>query len=888
MSARVLNLKPLANRAYPGDTLIKHMSRLSRRSLVCRLILALAVTTLLHAQAPTPPLYQNPDLPPEQRAADLVSHMTLEEKAGQMQNTAPAIPRLGIPAYDWWNEALHGVARAGLATVFPQAIGLASTFDAPLLHNIAAIISTEARAKYNDAIAHGNHGRYYGLTFWSPNINIFRDPRWGRGQETYGEDPYLTGRLAIAFITGLQGDDPHYFKVIATAKHYAVHSGPEPSRHEFNVDPSRTDLEQTYLPAFRAAVVEGKADSVMCAYNSVDGIPACANADLLTKQLRQDWGFQGYIVSDCGAIGDISGGHHYKKTLAEASAVAVLAGTDLSCGTEYRTLPEAVQQGLIKESDIDRALIRLFTARFRLGMFDPPERVPFSSIGLDQLDSPAHRQAALDAARESLVLLKNNGVLPFGPNVHNIAVIGPGANDPDAMLGNYNGFPSHIVTPLEGIEAQFGDAVHFAQGSMYTTQSSALVPPSVLTDPEGHTGLYAEYFTTADLSGPAAVHRTEPQVYFLRDMHDPALVQALPAEAFSARWTGNLKVARSGAYQLGFLRLRCGDCKGTDAARLYVGDNLVAEDKVPTRWNPRPTQGTISLEAGRTYPVRLEYSQHGGAGGIELIWTPPADALLDEAAEVTRASDAAVVFVGLNSDLEGEEMHNNIPGFLGGDRTSISLPEPQQKLLTALEATGKPLVVVLMSGSAVELNDAQQHASAILAAWYGGQSGGVAVARALAGLDNPAGRLPVTFYHSLNQLPPFDDYSMKGRTYRYLSSDPLYPFGYGLSYSMFSYSVLKIRRTSRGSIEASAMVTNHSGRAGDEVAQLYVSGPQGPDAPYRELKGFERLHLAPGETRTVTFMIQARELPRGHLRISIGGGQPLPEFPGIAYVEGML
>ncbi len=844
---------------------------------------------LVRGQQADAPLYKNPDAPAERRAADLVSRMTLDEKAAQMQNAAPAIERLGVPAYDWWNEALHGVARAGLATVFPQAIGMAAAFDAPLLHRIAGMISTEARAKYNDAIREGNHGRYFGLTFWSPNINIFRDPRWGRGQETYGEDPYLTARLGVAFIAGLQGDDPKYLKVVATAKHFAVHSGPEPSRHQFDVRPGAADLDETYLAAFRAAVVEGKAASVMCAYNSVDGVPACANADLLARRLRGEWGFAGYVVSDCGAVGDISGGHRYKSTLAEADAAAVLAGTDLDCGTEYRMLPQAVRAGLLKETDLDRALVRLFTARFRLGMFDPPERVPFSSIGMREVDSPAHRQAALDAARESIVLLKNNGVLPLA-HVQSIAVLGPGANDPDTLLGNYNGIPSRIVTPLEGIQREFDGkaAVRFAQGSLYTDESSALVPPTVLSGPDGRPGLVAEYFATPDLTGPAVVRRAERQVYFRWDMRDAAVVSRVSRPAFSVRWTGTLKVARAGMYRVGFERLRCGECKGSDTARLWIDGRLAAEDAIATRWNPRPTEAPVTLEAGKAYAIRLEYRQQGGAAGIEMVWSPPAGALLDEAGEAARASDAAVVFAGLNAGLEGEEMKNDIPGFRGGDRTTIALPEPQRKLIETVAAAGKPMVVVLMSGSAVELNEASETAAAIVAAWYGGEAGGTAVARALSGKDNPAGRLPVTFYRSLDQLPPFDDYSMAGRTYRFLRSDPLYPFGYGLSYSKFKYSALALRREPDGAVHASAMVTNESDRAGDEVVQVYLAGPRAKDAPVRELKGFERMHLEAGETRTVEFTIPAREAPRGALKISVGGGQPLVKWTGEAFVEGSL
>ncbi|MDE3168006.1 MAG: glycoside hydrolase family 3 C-terminal domain-containing protein, partial [Acidobacteriota bacterium] len=511
-------------------------------------LLAIAAVAL----AQTPADYLNPGIPVERRAADLVSRMTLEEKVLQMQNTAPAIPRLNIPAYDWWNEALHGVARAGEATVFPQAIGLAATWDTALMHRVADIISTEARAKYHEAIRNGEHGRYQGLTFWSPNINIFRDPRWGRGQETYGEDPYLTGRMAVAFIQGMQGTDRRYFKVIATAKHFAVHSGPESTRHQFDVHPSERDLLDTYLPAFQAAIVEGKADSVMCAYNSVDGIPACANTMLLEQYLKGSWGFQGYVVSDCGAIYDIFHGHNYKPTAAEASALAVKAGTDLTCGTEYRSLVQAVESGLITEAEINRSLERLFVARFKLGMFDPPERVAYSKIPISENDSEEHRQAALDAARESIVLLKNDsGALPLQASVKKIAVIGPSADDPEALLGNYNGFSKRHVAPLEGMERQFGGsaAIRYSLGATYTSVSPALIPAAALTPPsrEGH-GVLAEYFDNEQMQGAAKFQRVEPRPLIYTGFTDPAVAAVFQKAPYYVRWTGTLRPPVSGNY----------------------------------------------------------------------------------------------------------------------------------------------------------------------------------------------------------------------------------------------------------------------------------------------------------------------------------------------------
>jgi beta-glucosidase len=800
----------------------------------------------------------------EQRAADLVSRMTLEEKVLQMQNSAPALPRLGIPAYDWWNEALHGVARAGQATVFPQAIGLAATWDTDLMYRVATTISTEARAKYYEAIRNNDHSRYHGLTFWSPNINIFRDPRWGRGQETYGEDPYLTGRLAVAFIRGMQGDDPHYFKVIATAKHYAVHSGPEPSRHQFDVQPSERDLNETYLPAFRASIVEGKADSVMCAYNRVDGVPACASTDLLQKRLRGEWGFQGYVVSDCGAIADIYRGHKYKPNAAEASAVAVKAGTDLTCGNEYRALVDAVKAGQITEAEINRSLERLFVARFKLGMFDPPERVPFSKIPYSENDSPAHRQIALEAARKSIVLLKNeHQTLPLKASARKIAVVGPSADDPEALLGNYNGFSSKHVVPLEGVQRQFvGQAeVRYALGATYTTQSPVLLPS---------TNFQAEYFPNADLQGQATISRIEPRPY-LGGLPDPA-VAALP-RPFSVRWTGTIHPPVTGEYAF-VLR---------GAVKIFLDDKDLADPSAPAPGRGRPIQLRTQLDASHAYRLRVEYRSSTQGPPMQVGWIPPAGPLLAEAVDAVKSSDVALVFVGLNPSLEGEEMQVSVPGFLGGDRTNIEIPEPQEKLIEAAIATGKPVVVVLTSGSALGANYAAAHAAAVLEAWYAGEEAGTAIAETLAGVNNPAGRLPVTFYRSVEQLPPFEDYAMNGRTYRYFKGDALYGFGFGLSYSRFRYSALKTQRTPKGAL-LSVKVKNESSSEGDEVVQLYVEGAGGPDDPIRRLRAFQRIHLRAGETRDVEFAL-AGPLPKAKVHISVGGGQPTAQVP---HAEGVL
>ena len=831
--------------------------------------------------------YQDPSLSPEKRAADLVSRMTLQEKVLQMQNSAPAIPRLGVGVYNYWNEALHGVAQ-GRATVFPEPVGLGSSFDPDLVHRMADAISTEARAKYNEAQRHdpvpevppGNSpGRIAWLTYWSPNVNIFRDPRWGRGQETYGEDPYLTSRMGVAFVTGLQGDDPHYLKVVATPKHYAVHSGPEPLRHTFDAKPTEYDMVNTYLPAFKAAIMEGKADSIMCVYNSVDGVPGCASTDLLEKRLREQWGFKGFVVSDCGAVGDIYRSHKYVATQGAASVAAVKAGTDLTCGGEYVSLVDEVKAGTITGAEITRAAERVLEARFRLGMFDPPEQVPFNKIPYSENDSAAHRKLALQAERESIVLLKNqDGFLPLKSSVKKIAVVGPSANDPIGLLGNYNGISSRQVTPLEGITKQFAKAkIEYALGATYTATTQALVDANVLTPPDGKgQGLLAEYFDNAEFKGEPKLRRVEPRVYYDANMEEAAVVAAVNGNKYSIRWTGSLVPPATGSY---VISARTGTWNRAGKITLFLDDKEVnprgpvaarqaglgpGQGQGPFRSAPPPVQ----LEGGRKYTVRIEYTQNGAGGGAEFNWIPPMAAMIDEAEKVVKDSDVALVFVGLNGSQEGE----------GHDRSDISLPEPQESLVNAMIATGKPVVVVLTSGSAVAVNSSAAGAKALLSAWYGGEEAGTAIAETLAGVNNPAGRLDVTFYKGMDQLPEFTDYSMKNRTYRYFKGEPLYPFGYGLSYSSFVYSGLSAKRTAGGA-EIGAMVKNTSSREGDEVVQLYLGGGDGDDAPVRSLRGFQRIHLRAGESRKVAFTVAAEDLPKATVEVSVGGGQPVGTTP---------
>jgi beta-glucosidase len=846
------------------------------QSLFCAL--CLLVSPLANAGGQTPPPYKDPSLPIDRRVEDLVSRMTLEEKVAQMMNAAPAIPRLGIPEYDWWNEALHGVAFSGTATVFPQAVGLGATFNPQLVGRVAEVISTEARAKYHEAQRRDNRARFHGLTFWSPNINIFRDPRWGRGQETYGEDPYLTSRLGVAFVKGLQGDDPKYLKTVATPKHYAVHSGPEPERHRFDAAATERDMRETYLPAFRATVTEGRAVSVMCAYNRVNGEPACASTHLLGDILRGDWGFTGYVVSDCGAIDDIFRRHNFVKTPEEASAVAVKRGTDLECGDIYRALVSAVKQGQISEGEIDTAVKRLFVARFRLGMFDPPELVKYAQIPFSENDSPAHRRLALEAARESIVLLKNErNTLPLRKDLKSIAVIGPNADDRQVLLGNYNGQPSRATTPLEGIRQHVSPQtkVLYAQGTPLMEYSGVPVPPSALR------GLKAEFFANRKLEGTPVLTRDEEAVNFDWGMNGPA--PDVPADDFSARWTGKLVPNVSGKYRLG--------ATADDGLRVYLDGKLIVEDW--TEHAPTTRTGEVTLEAGRSYDLKFEYFE-GRIGAVaKLVWQPPArqasGSPYAEALDVAKQADAVVLVLGISAQLEGEEMNVTEPGFAGGDRTDINLPARQQALLEAVAATGKPVVVVLLNGSALAVNWAQEHTAAIVEAWYPGEEGGAAVADVLFGDYNPAGRLPVTFYKSVEQLPPFESYGMEGRTYRYFKGDPLYPFGFGLSYTRFRYDDLRLSATKVNAGEGltvSAEVRNTGGREGDEVTQVYLSHVAASvPVPLRSLAGVSRLSLKPGESRRVSFTITPEQLSviddrgrrvvePGEFLITVGGKQP--------------
>jgi len=863
------------------------------------LLSLLPAATPLWSQQSAEPIYKDTTRTFDERARDLVSRMTLEEKVSQLGHTSDAVARLGIPAYNWWNEGLHGVARAGIATVFPQAIGLAATFDEQLIHADAEAISTEFRAKYNAARGpDGSTDWYKGLTVWSPNINIFRDPRWGRGQETYGEDPFLTSRLGIAFVKGLQGDDHRYLKTVATPKHFAVHSGPEATRHEVDVTVSKHDLVDTYLPAFRATVVDGQAASVMCAYNAINGQPACVSNLLLGDYLRGDWKFDGAVVTDCGAGADISEHHHFKPTMEEGVSAALKAGTDLFCEPpqdpvhkERIAVLNAVHQGILSEADVDRAVTRLITLRFRLGMFDPPSMVPWSSLGTSANDTPAHRRLALQTARESIVLLKNqNHLLPLKKTYPRIAVIGPNADSHDALEGNYNGTPSAPVTILAGIRHRFANSkIDYVQGIGLTGTAVRPVSPAALYTTAAKTvhGLQAEYFDNRDLQGEPVLRRIDANVNFTWAFNG---VSPQLKKNYSVRWTGVLVPTETFDYVLGFT--------GQDGYRLWLDDQLLVEDWTTHR--PSTTiLAPIHLEKNHTYALRIEYFQTIRSAEAKLVWGVPGqeENLAEQAA---RRSDLVIMVLGLSARIEGEEMKVKADGFSGGDRTSLDLPRPQEELLERVSALGKPVVLVLTSGSALSVAWADQHLPAILQAWYPGESGGVALAEVLAGDISPSGRLPVTFYQSADQLPPLDDYSMSKRTYRYFDGQVLYPFGYGLSYSAFQYSnprVAEMDTSGEQNESVTVDVANTGTMAADEVVQLYLTHEGVAGAPIRELKGFRRVHLSRGQRRSVRFTLDQRDLSSvdqtgqrrvipGDVKVWIGGGQPVPTS-GLATPQGI-
>ena len=825
---------------------MKQKTRLNRKVLLTiGLFIGCAFTS--EAQQPS---YKNPQLTAEQRADDLLGRLTLEEKVQLMMDTSPAIERLQIPQFQWWNEALHGVGRNGYATVFPITMAMAASWDDALLHRIFTAVSDEARVKAQQAKKSGNIRRYQSLSFWTPNINIFRDPRWGRGQETYGEDPFLTSKMGLAVVRGLQGYSydgkplGDYMKLLACAKHFAVHSGPEWNRHTFNVEnlPER-DLWETYLPAFKALVQEGDVAEVMCAYQRIDGQPCCSQTRYEQQILRDEWGFKGLITSDCGAIRDfLPRWHNTAKDSPEASAQAVLAGTDVECGSEYRHLPEAVRRGDIKEADLDRSLRRLLIARFQVGDFDSDDRVSWTRIPESAVASKEHKQLALDMARKSIVLLKNNGVLPISPTAKNIIVMGPNANDSVMQWGNYAGYPTKTVTALEGIRQQLG-AVPYLQGCGLTRNESIESRFGELRAPLGNQGIQVIYYNNTEMTGTPVTTVTLTEPVKLSNGGNTVFAPGVNLENCSARLDATLIPTRN--EKLLFT------ISGDDKIRLFVnGDTIV------NLWQARQriqlAQKEIEVKAGQHYRIQIDYVQESGYGAlnfdIQHKATPTSQELL---AQVGQAE--TVVFVGgISPRLEGEEMRVSEPGFRGGDRTSIELPQAQRDVLRWLHEAGKKVVFVNCSGGAMAMTPELETCDAILQWWYDGEQGGAALADVLTGRYNPSGKLPVTFYRNTDQLPDFLDYTMKNRTYRYFTGEPLFPFGFGLSYTTF-----EVGKPAYKNNKVYVTVKNTGSVEGTETVQVYISRPTDKEGPLKTLRGYEQVRLKAGESKTISI-----DLPR--------------------------
>ncbi|WP_299435097.1 glycoside hydrolase family 3 C-terminal domain-containing protein [uncultured Maribacter sp.] len=825
--------------------------------------------------------FQNTALNVQERVEDLINQMTLKEKVSQMRYDAPAIERLGVPEYNWWNECLHGVARAGEATVFPQGIGMGSTWNPDLIFEMGEVVSDEARAKHHKFVSEGKRGIYQGLTFWTPNINIFRDPRWGRGQETYGEDPYLTSRIGVNYIKGLQGDDENHYKVIATAKHFAVHSGPEKSRHEDNYQTSNKDLYETYLPAFEAAIKEAKVHSVMCAYNRYRDEACCGSNLLLNKILRDDWAFDGYVVSDCWAINDFwePNKHDLVETPEEAAALAIDRGTDLNCGSVYDpSLSEAVLKELIDESKIDIALSRLFTARFKLGMFDPDEKVKWSKIPYEVVTSKHHYDLSEKVARESMVLLKNdNNTLPLSKNIKSIAVIGPNANSDQALLGNYHGTSKNNITPLLAIKNKLPNAtINYALGSDLAIGWPMLTPvPNTVLKNGDSKGLKGDYYKNRNWEGQPEFTRTDKTIDFTWVTKRP--LDNIEKDDFSVRWTGELVPKESGNYRIGL--------KASSGGKLYFNDSL--QFKFSDDHEPKTKYFDVELVKGKSNTIKIEYFNYHADPQAQLVWAKTDQDLITPAIKAAKKSEVVILCLGLSPSIEGEEMPVLLEGFDKGDRSDITLPKTQIELMKKIQALGKPTILVLMNGSALAVNWAADNVPAILEAWYPGEFGGNAIADVLFGDYNPAGRLPVTFYKSVNDLPDFKNYNIENRTYKYFKGDPLFPFGHGLSYTNFTYSNLNIPKiVSIGhDIEVSVNVKNTGAIEGDEVVQLYISHEGKENAAIRTLVEFKRVHLKAGETKKLSYNINPKKyalinedgktiMEPGTLVLTVGGKQP--------------
>lgn len=827
---------------------------MNRKQLLSTL-LTIFLTLPLSAQSQSLP-YQNPQLKAEQRADDLLKRLSLEEKVQLMMDVSPAIDRLQIPQFQWWNEALHGVGRNGYATVFPITMAMAASWDDALLHRVFTAVSDEARVKARQAKESGRIRRYQSLSFWTPNINIFRDPRWGRGQETYGEDPFLTSKMGLAVVRGLQGMTydgkwiGDYKKLLACAKHFAVHSGPEWNRHTFNIEdlPER-DLWETYLPAFKALVQEGEVAEVMCAYQRIDGQPCCSQTRYEQQILRDEWGFKGLITSDCGAIRDfLPRWHNTAKDSEEASAQAVLAGTDVECGSEYKNLPEAVRRGDIKESDLDRSLRRLLIARFEVGDFDDDKLVEWTKIPSSSVASKEHKQLALDMARKSIVLLKNNGVLPLS-KTSGILVMGPNANDSVMQWGNYSGYPTKTITALEGIRQQLG-SIPYIPGCDLTRNESVESRFAEIKAPLGNQGMQVTYYNNTDMSGKPVTTVTLTEPIKLSNGGNTVFAPGVNLENFSARLDGTFIPTRDETLIF--------NISGDDKIRLLVnGDTIVDIWKV--RHRIQNGQKELTVKAGQHYRIQIDYVQESGYGAlnfdIQHKSTPTPQELLAQVGDAR-----TIIFIGgISPRLEGEEMRVSEPGFRGGDRTSIELPQAQRDVLRWLHEAGKKVIFVNCSGGAVAMVPELETCDAILQWWYDGEQGGTALADVLTGRYNPSGKLPVTFYKSTDDLPDFLDYTMKNRTYRYFTGEPLFPFGHGLSYTTFAFSKPSVS-TNGNTIVVTTKVRNTGKCEGTETVQLYFRRTADTDGPQKSLCGYQQVCLKAGEERTVTIALPRKRL----------------------------
>ena len=848
-------------------------------------VLSLLASLAVSAQEILP--YQNPELPVEQRVEDLLSRLTLEEKTKLMMNGSPAIPRLGLPQFDWWSEALHGVGRNGLSTVFPQCIGMACSFDDALIEMIYSAVSDEARAKNTELRRQGKAvGKYQGLSFWTPTVNLFRDPRWGRGQESYGEDPYMNGRMGSAVVRGLQGPGEKYYKLLACAKHFAVHSGPEKTRHHFNIEdlPAR-DLWETYLPAFRDLVQKAGVEEVMCAYQRFEGDPCCGSNRLLQQILRKDWGFQGLVVSDCGAIGDFyrEGRHDVSKDSKAAAARGVISGTDVECGSVYRNLPEAVKRGDISEEQINTSVRRLLRGRFMLGDLDPDSLVPWTDIPTSVISSKSHRELALLMAREQMVLLKNNGVLPLKPigqlrtetdnssllTPHSkLMVMGPNAADSLVMWGIYYGQPAHTVTALEGIETRLGRKLPYQQACDITAMTENQSIFDLLRDANGQPGMSAKYWNNTRMEGSPVATATYTSPLNFDNGGNTAFAPGLDLTNFTASYKGTFTAEKTEELMMVLAN--------DDGLRIIVNG-----DTVQNRWNTnRLAHGTrkLKVRAGQQYTIQLDYMQLEDGATLGFDIQRHNETTVSQVVERARDAETVIFIGGISPLLEREEASVNLPGFDGGDRTSIELPRCQREILRALHEAGKKVVFVNMSGSAVALAPEMETCDAILQAWYPGEQGGNAIAHVLFGDYNPSGKLAVTFYKSDAQLPPFDDYRMaphpsdtgaksEGRTYRYFRGEPLFPFGYGLSYTTFELGDVSVKRmeyvdedtnaarpdsANYQSFNISVPVMNTGEVEGAEVVQVYLRRPADTAGPLKTLRGYQRVSLKPGQTKTVT------------------------------------